>query len=372
MMALSMGERAAASAKARAFRGRMLSPEEYMRLLECDTVGRIALYLSRTEAYGSYLEGSPRLEEMHRWQVEEIISLAPLLEEAPFRRYLGGVRSSLLLLWGERLDVEVVNRTLRMVTTGTSSREALRRWAEPAKMTLADKDRLLSAQSVRDVLDSVSGGPLERVLGEPLRRFPSSGGADGGALFRAKNAMDSFFLTRIMSGAGRLPVAERARVRRLFGVRADLVNIYSIYRARKFYRMSPEEALAITLPVRYMLKHGELSEFAFAADVRSMTALMSESRYGEAFRAEGTTGEMELEHNLYRFLWDAATAVFASGSMGVHVPLAYLTLRELEVKDLFTIIEGVRYHYDTGKLRGFLINPGARAADREGRMRWLS
>ena len=39
--------------------------------------------------------------------------------------------------------------------------------------------------------------------------------------------------------------------------------------------------------------------------------------------------------------------------------LAYLTLKELEVKDLFTIIEGVRYHYDRKKAREFLIFPDA-------------
>ena len=41
--------------------------------------------------------------------------------------------------------------------------------------------------------------------------------------------------------------------------------------------------------------------------------------------------------------------------------MAYLILRELEVKDLFTIIEDIRYDYDKKRAREFLIHPGANA-----------
>lgn len=356
----------------------MLSREDYMRLLECETVGAIASFLSRTEAYGRYFDGTPHPEELRRWELEEIITLVPVMEEAPFGRYLGRMRSSLLDAWGARFDVEVIKRVLRMIVTGLGSREALRRWVGSAPLSLADEERLLSAQSLRDVLESVRGGPLEKVLGDPLRRVEKE--ARGEALFHAKTAMDSFFLTRILSEARKLPVPERRWVRRLFGVRVDLINIYWIYRGRRFFRMSPEEALAMTLPVRYRLGFEALTTFAFAPDAGSMVALMRESRYGAAFPEDAPGGdatavslvEMELEHDLYRFLWSAASEIFRSGSAGVHVPLAYLTLRELEVKDLFTIIEGVRYHYDTRRLRGFLINPGAGAAGREGGKEWPS
>ncbi|NLM71442.1 MAG: V-type ATPase subunit, partial [Synergistaceae bacterium] len=211
-MLLSAGERASASAKARVFRGRMLSREDYMRLLECETVGAIASFLSRTEAYGRYFDGTPHPEELRRWELEEIITLVPVMEEAPFGRYLGRMRSSLLDAWGARFDVEVIKRVLRMIVTGLGSREALRRWVGSAPLSLADEERLLSAQSLRDVLESVRGGPLEKVLGDPLRRVEKE--ARGEALFHAKTAMDSFFLTRILSEARKLPVPERRWVRR--------------------------------------------------------------------------------------------------------------------------------------------------------------
>ena len=81
MTFLSAGERAAATSKARIFRGRLLSPADYLRLLECETVGDIAVTLSRTPAYETYFDRASRPEQMHRGELEGIISTVPMLEE---------------------------------------------------------------------------------------------------------------------------------------------------------------------------------------------------------------------------------------------------------------------------------------------------
>lgn len=375
MSFLAVGERAAVTAKARVYRGRLLSPDDYLRLLEFETVGEIGSYLAKSGAYSPYISVPPP-ESLHRGDLEAIITSVPLLEEIPFCRYLGPERSSLLRAWGERFDVDVIKRVLRMITTGVGNREALRKRVSTVPITVADGGKLLAARTLRDVLDSLRGYPLYNILSEPLKRMEK----EGGTLFRAKMAMDTFFLTRILSRGGRLPGSEGQGVRQIFGTRADLINIYWIYRSRRFFSLTPEEALGMTLPVRYRISFETLSSFAFAPDVPSMVKLLRESVYGGAFgtdRSGETTevNEMTLEHNLYRILWKNASKIFGSGSSGVHVVLAYLTLRELEVKDLFTIIEDVRYHYDKKKAREFLIHPAAASfagQEKEGVSPWLS
>jgi V/A-type H+-transporting ATPase subunit C len=371
---LAAGERAAVTSKARVYRGRLLAPSDYIRLLELETVGEIAAYLKKTEAYSRYIT-EPSPETMHRGHLEAEITSVPLLEEIPFCRYLGPERSALLRAWGERFDVDVIKRVLRMITTGVGNRESLRRMVASVPITVADGEKLLAAKSLRDVLESLRGYPLYDILAEPLKRAEK----EGGTLFRPKMAMDVFFLTRILSKGKKLPGSEGRGVRQIFGTRADLINMYWIYRSRRFFSLTPEEALGLTLPVRYKLNFDTLTSFAFAPEVPSMVKLLRESPYGEAFRTSGgdevpEVGEMALEHNLYRILWRTASAIFRSGSAGVHVVLAYLTLRELEVKDLFTIIEDVRYHYDRKKAREFLIHPTAAAfagKEREVEPSWL-
>jgi V/A-type H+-transporting ATPase subunit C len=369
---LAAGERAAVTAKARVFRGRLLAPEDYSRILAMESVGEVATYLTRTEAYGRYITG-PSPETIHRVDLEAIITTIPLLEEIPFCRYLGPERAALLRAWGERFDVDLVRRVLNIITAGAGSREGLRRRIASVPITVADGEKLLAAKTLRDVLEAMKGYPIYDVLEEPLKRAEKQ----GGSLFRVKMALDSFFMTNILSGGRKLPGSEGRGVRHIFGIRADLINLYWIYRGRRFFSMSPEEALGLTLPVRYRLKFDGLSEIAFAPDIPSMIKLLREGPYGEAFGELGEDAaevdEMALEHNLYRILFKISEAVFRSGASGVHAVLAYLTLRELEVKDLFTIIECVRYGYDRDKTREFLIHPSRlSAAGREGRSQWPS
>ena len=86
MYLLAAGERAAVTAKARVFRGRLLAPEDYSRILALDTVGEVAAYLAKTEAYGRYIPG-PSPETIHRVDLRRPSPPSPP-EEIPFCRYL--------------------------------------------------------------------------------------------------------------------------------------------------------------------------------------------------------------------------------------------------------------------------------------------
>lgn len=363
MSLLAAGERAAVTAKARVYRGRLLLPDDYFRLLELETVGEIAAYLAKTEAYGRYLTmNSPEI--LHRGELEGIITSVPLLEGLPFCGYISPERSSLVHAWGERFDVDIIKRVLRIITTGVGSREALKKRVGSIPITVVDEDKLLAAETLRDLLGSLEGYPLHPILDQPIKRAEK----EGGSLFQVRMAMDTFFLTRILSRGTRLPGSEGRGIRRLFGARADVINLYWIYRSRRFFALSPEEALALTLPVRHKLNFAALGAIAFAPDVPSMVKLLREGPYGEAFRFSKAVDtpeaeEMALEHGLYRVLWQISQEIFRSGASGVHVLFAYLTLRELEVKDLFTIIEDVRYRFDRKKARHFLIHPAVSFSD---------
>jgi V/A-type H+-transporting ATPase subunit C len=365
---LGAGERAAVTAKARVYKGRLLAPADYSQILSLETVGQVGAYLAKTEAYGPYIPG-PSPEAIHRVDLEDAITTVPLLEEIPFCRYLGPERTHLLRSWGERFDVDLVRRVINIISAGTGSREGLRRRIASVPITVADGEKLLAARTMREVLESMKGYPLYDILEEPMKQAEKQ----GGSLFRVKMALDSFFMTNILSGGKKLPGSEGRGVRHMFGTRADLINIYWIYRGRRFFSMSPEEALGLTLPVRYRVKFDALSAIAFAPDMPSMIDTLRAGPYGEVFGdlGEGSAAEvdeMTLEHNLYRVLFRISEAIFRSGSSGVHTVLAYLTLRELEVKDLFTIIECVRYGFDRDETREFLIHPSFLSfTGREGR-----
>jgi V/A-type H+-transporting ATPase subunit C len=149
-------------------------------------------------------------------------------------------------------------------------------------------------------------------------------------------------------------------MRELVGTRVDLLNLYWIYRARRFFKMSPEEALTLILKARYRVNFELLTKVAFASP-DALEPVLKDTPYAGVFAAEAhkdaATREIAMERRLYRLLLSAADRVFLSGSLGFQNVAAYLTLRELEVRDIIAVVEAVRYGFDKSKIDLLLIRP---------------
>ena len=77
-------------------------------------------------------------------------------------------------------------------------------------------------------------------------------------------ALDRYYFDSLYGAV--LPVGglEGRLLARLVGVRVDLVNLYWIYRCRRFFSLSPEQALATVTRSRYRADFGLLSRAAFS------------------------------------------------------------------------------------------------------------
>jgi V/A-type H+-transporting ATPase subunit C len=149
-------------------------------------------------------------------------------------------------------------------------------------------------------------------------------------------------------------------MRMLVGARVDLTNLYWIYRARRFFGMSPEEALTLILKARYRADFDILTKFAFA-EPDAMDSVLAGTMYsgifefGEEDAKSIALREMRLESRVSKTLLSAAERVFISGSQGFQNVVAYMTLKEFEIRDITAIMESVRYGFDKNKTAMFLI-----------------
>jgi V/A-type H+-transporting ATPase subunit C len=160
-------------------------------------------------------------------------------------------------------------------------------------------------------------------------------------------------------------------LRMLVGTRVDLMNIYWIYRARRFFNKSPEEALTLIMKARYRMNFELLTKVAFA-EPNGMAAALAGTVYEGVFDARedsknnaavsedetlksSALHEVQVERNMYRFLFALAERVLTSGALGFQNVAAYLLLKELEVRDLITVVEAVRYGFDKNRIDMILI-----------------
>ncbi len=349
----SFGIRAAISVKARTLSGTLMTNELFRTLLACATVGEIAVCLSGVSGYGDVF-GDAHPETLHRSDLEARLYLVPFARMLPFLHYADPVRRRILLSWKARFDGDVIKRVLRFVQAQGGEREILGRMVAKVPLTSVDGERLLSAESIEDVLAALSGSPFHEVLKEPLRRMRRQ----GETLFSAEMAIDTSVIDALTASFAPLGGEEKRQLLLLLGTRADLLSMYWIYRAKRFFGLSPEEIIGRLLRLRYRAPFRLLSALARAESPDSFRSLIESSHYASVFSTipakRNEIEEMALEASMYRLIRNTACRVRDSGTPGIHVVLAWLVLLEIEILDIITIIEDVRYRLDRASARRFL------------------
>ncbi len=361
----SGGGRIAESTKARIRRASLLKNQDYKLLLEQTSVSDIAIQLGKT-SYATILKGF-NLADMRRTELEFLLDAAILAEGVAFRHYMGPGDRKLLDLWLENFDIELFKNHFRTkLGTGEWDSADLSRMMDLVsdfRLTLIDQEKLFAAGSLKDILASVRSESLRASLAEVL---PHGRDAFDVAIqeadfqkmtFAIGMILDRYYFNNLYAAASAVGGNEGRVMKMLVGTRVDLMNLYWIYRGRRFFDMSPEEALTLIMEVRYHVDFERLTKVAFAAP-DAFAAALADTPYAWVFNVEDkepAIREVEIERNIYKLLFNAVNRVFMSGSLGFQNVAAYLMLKEFEVRDLTAVLEAVRYDFDRRKVDLILI-----------------
>ncbi|GHS92965.1 hypothetical protein AGMMS50276_02110 [Synergistales bacterium] len=366
----SIGGGIAASTKAKTRRGTLLSSEEMAALLDQRTVPEIVDRL-RGRSFDVFL-GRLSADNIRRGELEFLLDVSILAEGLIFRPYVDMRNRKLLDLWLESFDIELIKNFIRSLVGGRSERASADSTLElvsELKLTLVDQDKLLSANSLREVIESIKKESLRSALSVALPAAYENLSSDDMNFDRAEfqktifdfvTTIDRFHLDSLYEAAKDALGQEGRLMRMLIGVRVDLTNLYWIYRARRFFGMSPEEALTLILRARYHADFDTLTRFAFA-EPDAMASVLANNVYSKIFEFNDDDNknvalrEMRLESRVSKMLLSAAERVFLSGTQGFQNVLAYLTLKEFEIRDITAIMESVRYGFDKDETAMFLI-----------------
>jgi len=363
----SGGGRVAESVKARVRRASLLGNDDFSRLLELTSVSEIAVYLGRS-FYASILKGFT-LEEMHRSELEFLLRLSILAEGVSFSHYAGRNDKKLLDLWLEYFDIMLFKEHFRLETGEWSHHLSLDKMLDMVAvfhLTLIDKEKLISGSSLKDVIMAVRNENLRAHLFDAVSRrenmYMTRGAEFQKTVFETGMILNRYYFNNLYTAVAGLGGTEGRLLRMLIGTRVDLMNIYWIYRARRFFNMSPEEALTLIIKARYHADFNLLTQVAFA-EPHAMAAALSGTPYERVFDLNSSNAdpsnpalcEVAIERNIYRLLFEAAERVFLSGSLGFQNVAAYLILKEFEVRDIVVVTEAIRYGVDKSKIDMLLV-----------------
>jgi V/A-type H+-transporting ATPase subunit C len=345
----------AVGVKAHVLYSRLLSDDDYWDLLSSNTVPEIKEKLMST-AYGEFFETLPA--EAHRHDLESAIHSTLISQAESFLFHMSSPRDKFFKTLMYQYEADDLKSVFRHIASGRADREKLRRVLNVSKHSMVSYDNILSARDFSEVSDVLRNTPYHRSLAESLKRLHSG---EERSLFPLEMALDMFVEFLQNEALKKLETGERSRLLPIFGARADLYNIYILYRAVAYYSMTPEETLNRLLPSRYRVTMPVLRELARAESGPRLTETLNGGfpAYAELISSalDDEIPELALESKIKRYIYIQAKKVFDNGPPGFHTAVGYYILKQFEITDLTRIIEYVRYAHDKRDAAVYLTKP---------------
>lgn len=335
----------AIAAKLRAMHANFLTDEDFEQLLSKNSVNDICAYLESLRGYSDTLEGVDA-RNVHRGEIEILLEQDLVDEYVRLYNFIDHSKREIMKFWFMRYELEFLKRSIRHIYTHESiSDDAAERGRFEAFFkthTRINRDIMRSAVSLSDCVEACRETPYYRAL-----RRAENLGAD---FFSMGMMLDSMYYADVWKTINlRLDKSQRKFVKHHFGTKIDMHNIMWIYRSKKYFNFADEIIFTYLLPVNYRLSEDAVRSMVLADSVEKMIAAARKTVYGGLF--DGIEDGVFIEENYRRITYKTVKNIFVSHTDSMAAVYAYLTLKEIEIDKITTIIEGIRYSQDPNSIR---------------------
>lgn len=316
------GRYAELAAAVRSFKADLIQPSQIERYVEAGSLSETVSML--TDGHITGVEGSD-LTTVESYLIQRTIELARRLAA-----YAPHDSRPLIKLFSSGYEFACVKEILRSISEQVDPEEALRRLVPAGKFTADRCKELIESHNSNRVIETLDD--------EGLKRFvtPKLTGERGG--MQAVSAIDQYYYTRLWASSNLPDPLDSQSARGLVGELIDHLNILLAFRAR-LVGLDARSTSDLMIPVNYGLGHA-LAELSEANNVQNLLRVLDKTPYAHALQGPAPLdgGVSGVERALNRSHAESCLNAFAGSPFNVGLALAFLFLKNYELRDLFSII----------------------------------
>lgn len=328
--------------------GRRFTDVQYRALLHRRSVAEIVSYLRDETDYRDVLaDVSPGA--VHRQQLENLLRKHRYMQYRKLLRYDTSRHESYYHFPIAKAEIEQLLQMILLLNFNRASDYITQYPAYLAKNTSFSLVDLARVRSFDELLVQMKNTPYGPVLQKCIP--PNAQQAD---LSHCEKILYSSYITYYNQLAHRLYGKHVGdQLAEINDTRCELLNVSLIYRTKRYYPKTTEAQIrSLMLPDSGRIPRKTWSKWIAAPDADAFLQMLTASPYrsyvgSKDFVFIEYAGECIRYHLNRRYLQFAedAPAAFA----------AYMTLSELELKNITTIVEGVRYAVPSEEIQKLLI-----------------
>jgi V/A-type H+/Na+-transporting ATPase subunit C len=325
----------AVNAKVRALEGRMLDSNQIMKLLDCKSFKESLHFLNEHTNYREVLKNY-NIEDLHRGQLELILKRDYIKKFDKFVHYFNSYYKELLKILFIRFEIEDIKVIIRGKFIKKSPTELNSLVTYQSSLSSISYEELIKADSLENVISKLKDTMYYRHIANLSRDIYKEG------FFRFETELDFVYFMHLRDFVKKLNKEDRIILEEINGIQVDLINLQWIFRAKKYYELSPEVILSYTIYDGYRLNKDNLKELSYSKSVNDFYDMLEGMHYGNIFRS-AENQEYLLEREILSYLKKMFLKYKREYRTNISVLIAFLELSYLEMRDIITIVENKRY-----------------------------
>ena len=318
------GRYAELAAAVRSFKAELIKPHQIERIVESSSLSEAVSVLTGGRVTSA--------EGLDLTSVEVILTQKVIELIERLAAYAPHDSRQLIKLFSFSYELSCVKEILRSIIDPIDPEEALKHIVPTGKYTAERCKELIESRNPNRVIETVENESLKRYLAPKL-----TGERSG---MTAVLAIDQYYYSKLWAASNLPDPLDSQSARGLIGEMIDHLNILLAFRAR-LVGLDVRSASDLLIPVNYALGHA-LDEIVESTTLQNLLRILEKTRYAKVF--QGTTtldgGAAGVELALNRNLSISCLNAFAGSPFNVGLALAFIFLKNYELRDIFAIING--------------------------------
>ncbi|WP_125152803.1 V-type ATPase subunit [Clostridium rectalis] len=334
----SIAKYAAVNTKVKTLEGKLLTEEQYSKLMESKSYTDALRYLKENTDYKDALKGY-NVETVHRGQLEYILKKHYIEDFYKLSHYFSGDYKRLFKILFMRFEIEDLKVILRGKYADKEKEyiESIMTYESP--LNYINYDDLIKAKDIYSAVQVLKNTQYYKHIHPLLDSVKEEG------LFRIEMTLDFIYFSSLRKFSKKLNKEDEEIIKKLIGIYSDLLNIQWIFRGKKYYKINAEELLNYTIYDGYKLKSDTLKKLCYSKDTEEMFSIISTTPYKNVF-GDGEKEEYLIEKDILTYMKRVYLKYKKTHGNNISVVMSYLELALLEIRDVVSIIESKRYSID--------------------------
>lgn len=337
----------AMAAKAKAMYGKHLKSDDYTELLRKKTVQEIAGYLKNETAFKSVLQGINEFA-IHRGHLEMLIRQTFYLDFLELIRYGQSNKDHFYEYGVLMIEMKQILMTIRLLSETDKTNQIAQLPIFANRMISFDVEKLIKVNTFDELLMVLKNTPYYNLL-KPLK--PRSVLDIDYANFEV--VLKSYYYKRVYEIIDKeFTGKDKQDIRDLFDTQIELENITKIYRLKKYYNASPNEIKKVLNPTYKRIQKKVLDEWIDTKDAQAFLLAVNQNAY------DIPTDIKEFQYIEYQtdaIMFNLNKRLMRFSTNPNIILVSYLSLLEIEIRNIIDIIEGIRYKVENDKIAKLLI-----------------